>query len=150
MNPSETRAERDNTLRLLLPAAVVDRRFRHRYPLALELSYKVGGSPFLRSGRTRNISSNGVLFQSYEAGKMGCLIVLTMHWPVLLDDLCPLNLVMTGHVVRVEGDMVAVQVYSHEFRTSKRSGEIARLELLPAAAFAADAFRSQSARPRPA
>lgn len=109
-----------------LPSAPVDieRRSRHRYPIALDVIYKatLTHTPIVHRGRTLNISSNGVLFQSEQAVTVGSQIVLIIRWPILLLDVCPLNLVMIGQVVRIEErGAVAVQVHTYEFRTAGKS-----------------------------
>lgn len=106
---------------LVVPSPVADRRAKNRYPLALELSYRVAGKPPAGRGRVLNISSSGVIFHCDGAVAIGTQILLTIQWPVLLDDVCPLNLVMAGSVVRSEGTAVAVQVHTHEFRTAGKS-----------------------------
>ena len=98
-----------------------ERRGTNRYPLAFELGYRVLSENHYGRGRTLNISSNGVLFQSDVSLPIGTQIVMTIRWPVLLHDVCPLNLVMTGRVIRSELPTVAVQVHTYEFKTAGKS-----------------------------
>ncbi len=101
--------------------SVLEHRSHHRYPLQLEMEYKLlgrGRAVRKGTGATLNISSGGVLFTSDESVPSGTLIELTMSWPFLLEGTCPLRLVMRGHVVRSKGNQVAISSRHHEFRTA--------------------------------
>lgn len=98
-----------------------EHRSHHRYPLQLEMEYKLlsrGRSLRTGTGATLNISSGGVLFMSDESVPSGSMIELTMSWPFLLEGTCPLRLVMRGQVVRSKGNQVAISTRQHEFRTA--------------------------------
>lgn len=98
-----------------------EQRSHQRYPIQLELEYRLlgkGRSEHLGSGRTRNVSSSGVLFESLGAPPEGSSIELMLSWPVLLEGVCPLRLVMRGRIVRSDGYGVAIQSSFHEFRTA--------------------------------
>jgi hypothetical protein len=71
---------------------------------------------------TLNISSNGVLFQTVEELKTGQDVLVSIEWPVRLDDKIPLNLVLAGKVLRYERGMAAIQTHRHEFKTRKPHG----------------------------
>ena len=99
----------------------VDQRLNRRYPIALEIEYKLlrkGRVERLGLGRTLNISSGGVLFEANEPLPAGSSIELLMHWPLLLAGVCPLKLVIHGNVVRSDVRGVAVRTKHHEFRTA--------------------------------
>lgn len=96
-----------------------ERRSRQRFPLALEVRYRLSGqSGGWGSGRTCNISSTGVLFEAAEEGTFVGPIELMVSWPCLLDGVCTLKLLMKGRVVRSEGGGVAMESKYHEFRTA--------------------------------
>ena len=98
-----------------------DQRLNRRYPIALEIEYKLlrkGRVERLGLGRTLNVSSGGVLFEADEPLPAGNSIELLMYWPFLLEGVCPLKLVIHGNVVRSDGKRVAVQTKHHEFRTA--------------------------------
>jgi hypothetical protein len=98
-----------------------DQRMNRRYPIALEIEYKLlrkGRVARLGLGRTLNVSSGGVLFEANEPLAPGSSIELLMHWPFLLEGVCPLKLVIHGSVVRSDNTGVAVQTKHHEFRTA--------------------------------
>jgi hypothetical protein len=98
-----------------------DQRLSRRYPIALEIEYKLlrkGRVERLGLGKTLNVSSTGVLFQPTEPLPAGCSIELLMQWPFLLEGVCPLKLVINGNIVRSDGKGVAVRTKHHEFRTA--------------------------------
>ena len=68
-------------------------------------------------GRTANLSSGGVLFQSEHAFEPGILLALAVAWPARINDRVGLTLHIVGRVVRVEGTWAAVATSSYEFRT---------------------------------
>jgi hypothetical protein len=97
----------------------VERRARQRFPLALAVEYRLLGRAQRRgSGRTRNISSSGVLFEVSDLQPFSGPIELMVTWPCLLDDECALKLVVRGRVVRNESGGVAIESTQHEFRTA--------------------------------
>jgi len=99
-----------------------DRRRHRRYPLRLEVRYKllhVGHAVQTGSGRTLNVSTGGVLFEVDRALPARNEITLDITWPVLLDGVQHLKVVANGRVVRSEGRTVAVRVRTFEFRTRR-------------------------------
>ena len=101
----------------------VDQRSKGRYPIALDLQYKVlRGGRVERAGvgRTVNISSGGVLFETDDLLPSRGSVELAMKWPFLLQGVCGLKLVMRGRIVRSasNGKATAVRADFHEFRTA--------------------------------
>jgi hypothetical protein len=99
-----------------------ERRYR-RYQLRLNLHYKfletrVVGSG--GSGRTLNISSHGVLFDSDRPMPDRCDINLEPDWLFLLDSVHHLKVVQ-GNIVRRHGIRTAVRFETYDFRTCRRS-----------------------------
>ena len=72
-------------------------------------------------GKTVNISSGGVWFTTETMLTSGMPIELSMTWPVLLNDSCPMKLMIYGCVVRSNDKGAAVAIERYEFRTSGRS-----------------------------
>lgn len=97
-----------------------DRRLRRRYDLDLQLQYRV-----LRrnqfgpagTGKTINLSGDGIALDIGEVLLPGSPIELTISWPVLLNSACALNLVVTGRVARSDAALTAVCMDRYEFRT---------------------------------
>ena len=96
-----------------------DRRDDRRYPIELELRYKVIARrvQLNGSGRTLNMSSGGVLFGGDQSLPAGAFVEVSIHWPVLLQNTCPLTLLIVGRVVRCEDHTVAVKTTRYEFVT---------------------------------
>lgn len=102
-----------------------DRRDDRRYPIELELRYKVlaRSRTHLRgSGRTLNMSSGGILFGGDQHLPAGAFVELSIHWPVLLQNTCQLTLLVVGRVVRSVDGAVAVKTSRYEFITRPSAG----------------------------
>ena len=130
-----------------------DQRLHRRYPITLEIEYRLldkGRVERLGFGKTLNVSGGGLLFQANESLPVGSPIVIMMNWPFMLDGVCPLKLVIHGHVVRSDRKGVAVRSKQHEFRTAgirssrslSSSSKVPSLMTLPAR----QPSRSRSAR----
>ena len=69
------------------------------------------------SGKTTNISSGGVCFTTDNMLSIGIPVELSMTWPVLLNQSCPLKLMIYGCVVRSSDKGSAMVIERYEFRT---------------------------------
>ena len=103
-----------------------DRRSHHRYPIVLEAEYKVLKQHQVVErgcGFTLNISSTAVLFEANDTLRSTGEIELTLHWPFLLDGVCPLRLVIQGRVVRNHGHgkRIAVSIKHYEFYIARKT-----------------------------
>ncbi len=96
-----------------------ERRGAVRFPIEQEVRYKVYNRSTIEvgSGRTVNMSSNGVLFTTERTLSTGERLELAVAWPAHLDNRCPLKLVTTGRVVRSEQGRAAIAIERYEFRT---------------------------------
>jgi hypothetical protein len=96
-----------------------DRRRVRRFPSKLSLKYEVIlGRRIARfgSGKTCNISSTGVLFQSDSALEEGSSVELLINWPAPYQGKQPMHLLIRGQIVRVEdGKRAALKVQYHCF-----------------------------------
>ena len=101
-----------------------DRRANRRYPITLELQYKLfnkGQVEYVGIGWTLDISSSGVLLEADTIlPATEGPIELAIHWPFLLDGACELNLVMRGQIVRCDTDtrVIAVRAKYHALHTA--------------------------------
>ena len=102
-----------------------EKRSHSRYPIKLDLQYNVLKSGQIEHsgfGRTVNISSGGVLFETpdFPETKMSPderrAVVLKMNRPLFMGDFA-LTLVMTGRIVRRSAGQIAVSIKHYEFRT---------------------------------
>jgi hypothetical protein len=99
-----------------------ERRAKIRFPLNLELRYRVAGAcgPIENgSGRTIDISSSGLSFTSDNPLSIGQMLDLFIDWPIQLDGGIQLQLVLWGVVVRTTGAVTALRFERHQFRTRR-------------------------------
>jgi hypothetical protein len=97
-----------------------DRRFDRRYRLQLELRWKLirrRKTQDAGTGHTIDVSSGGIRFDAARALPVGLNVELSISWPVLLHNVAPMQLVVSGRIVRSIGSHAAVQITQHEFRT---------------------------------
>jgi len=93
-----------------------ERRKCQRYPLALSIRYRVtprNAPPLAGGGTTRDISPNGLSFVCPEELPVGSHIEMVAEWPAKGPGKPPLDLRMTGFVVRSNHRGAAVLVTSH-------------------------------------
>jgi hypothetical protein len=103
----------------------LERRTKLRFALNRELRYKLLDHEKIVAtgeGETVDMSSGGVAFRTNADLTAGNYIELSISWPALLGDSCPMRLVVYGKVVRRSDGMVASTVEKWEFRTG--SGKI--------------------------
>ena len=99
----------------------IERRTSRRFPIEQDLNYKVldqrSVAPAAGAGKTVDISSGGVLFETEQHLRPGKRVELAVNWPAQLEGGCPLKFVATGRVIRSEADKAAVRIERYEFRT---------------------------------
>ena len=102
-----------------------ERRTKRRFHIDQEVRYKMLYGQRIAetgTGRTFNISSGGVWFTTESMLTSGMPVELSMTWPVLLNDSCPMKLMIYGCVVRSNDKGCAVAIERYEFRTAGRGG----------------------------
>jgi hypothetical protein len=110
--------------RMLQAQSDRERRTKRRFQIDQEVKYKMlYGQRIAETGvgRTLNISSGGVWFSTENMLTSGMPVELSMNWPVLLNDSCPMKLMIYGCVVRSNERGAAVAIERYEFRTQGRS-----------------------------
>ena len=96
-----------------MESAMREKRAHRRYSLQLPVRYKsLKGSGV---GLTQNLSSAGVAFFSDSAIDIGSVIEVWVSWPAGGPGKTPLELRMTGRVVRSRDGETAVHVRRHDF-----------------------------------
>jgi hypothetical protein len=101
-----------------------ERRVKRRFPVEQEIRYKMLYGQRIAetgSGKTCNISSSGLWFTTESMLTSGMPIELSMTWPVLLNETCPMKLMIYGCVVRSNERGAAVAIERYEFRTQGRA-----------------------------
>ena len=109
---------------MVRPSEKPERRTKARFPIRRELRYKVlEDNTIVASGigRTIDISSSGLAFDIDQTVKPGAFIELSISWPVLLDESCPMRLIVFGRVLRSGLQNSACSVDKYEYRTQARA-----------------------------
>ena len=75
------------------------------------------GAPRIGHGTTEDLSRRCVRFRAEERVEAGEELVLRIAWPGLLQNVCPLELLVRGVVTRVTDRGTIVTIGSYEFRT---------------------------------
>jgi hypothetical protein len=97
---------------------VAERRLKVRYPLMLNVRYRILGKRLLSGvGQAVNLSSGGALVRSKHALGVGEDLQIHIEWPSLLDGCVPLQFVAIASVVRCGPSSFAVRFGRHQFRT---------------------------------
>jgi hypothetical protein len=97
-----------------------DRRGKRRFRIDQEVRYRLLYGQRLAEtgvGRTLNMSSSGVSITTQTVLTAGLPVELSISWPALLNDVCPMKLMIYGCVVRSTEKMTAVNIERYEFRT---------------------------------
>ena len=105
-----------------------DRREDRRYPIELELKYKlIRRKRVLETGagKTINLSSGGICFEAERGLPVGLNVELLISWPVLLHNVAPMRLLVAGRIVRNDSRRIAVRALQHEFRTQGSGANLA-------------------------
>ncbi len=108
---------------MVRPNEKVERRAKARFPIHRELRYKVLEDNAIIAagiGRTVDISSSGLAFDIDQTVKPGAFIELSISWPVLLDESCPMRMIVFGRVLRSDFPKTVCTVDKYEFRTQAR------------------------------
>ena len=97
-----------------------ERRLKRRFQIEQEVRYKMLYGQRIAetgTGKTLNISSSGVWFTTENMLTTGMPVEVSMNWPVLLNDSCPMKLMIYGCVIRSNDKGAAVAIERYEFRT---------------------------------
>jgi hypothetical protein len=103
-----------------------DRRTKFRFAIPRELRYKMiedGTMIASGTGQTINMGSGGVAFAAEQQLKPGAFVEVSISWPVLLDETCPMRLIVFGRVLRSVGRKTVCSVHKYEFRTQARNDQ---------------------------
>jgi c-di-GMP-binding flagellar brake protein YcgR len=101
-----------------------DRRTKRRFQIEQDVRYKMLYGQRIAetgTGKSINISSGGVWITTENMLTTGMPVELSLNWPVLLNDACPMKLMIYGCVVRSNERGAAVTIERYEFRTQGRT-----------------------------
>jgi hypothetical protein len=99
-------------------AASLDRRASRRYRLHLPVQYRVserGASAYSGSGMTCDMSTTGLSFRCRRSLPVGAHIEIVISWPSRYGDNNPVDLQLTGFIVRCDHGKFGIRVNSHRF-----------------------------------
>lgn len=105
-----------------------DRRKKSRFPIRRELRYKLldnGNIVDSGVGQTINMGSGGIAFSIDHSLKPTAFIELSISWPVLLDNTCPMRMIVFGRVMRSAERKTVCTIDKYEFRTQARTFQAA-------------------------
>lgn len=96
-----------------------DRRAERRYTYAMELrfSYVERGTTHFGSGYTLDLSRGAVRFATENPPPDGSEVELRIAWPYLLQNVCPLELVVHGATTTTTERGTILAMTDYEFRT---------------------------------
>ncbi len=117
-------AEEETSHEMRIETVQRERRTRCRFGIRRELRYKlVEGRKVVAAGAgyTIDVGSGGVAFSADHELEPGAAVELSINWPALLDQTCPIRLVVFGRVLRGAGRTAVCTVDKHEFRTARAS-----------------------------
>ncbi len=123
----------------------VDRRLNRRYDLRLDLRWKLVRRKKVvdqGTGATHDLSSGGVSFEAGRPLSHGLTAELSISWPALLDGVSPLQLVISGRVVRSDGGRIAIRIARHEFRILSLKTNVAKAAAAASASATGQVFRA--------
>ena len=109
---------------------IAERRAHPRFDLRMSLHYRVaqrGLATLTGNGLTLDLSLNGISFRCRKPLPVGAHIELAVDWPVKYGDVYPIELQVTGFVIRSDQDRTAVQMTSHKLRVSPTPSEPVRV-----------------------
>lgn len=99
--------------------APYERRQHQRFPISANSQYILAGNR--AQATTLDISSGGVFLKTEKILPVGKQIQVLIDWPALLDERCPLRLVITGKVLRSDPAGTAVGIIRYDFRIRPKS-----------------------------
>jgi hypothetical protein len=100
----------------------LERRNNRRYQIHLPLTYRIsqkGFPPRTGTGTTRDLSTGGLSFRCRRSLPLGAHVELAIDWPARHADEYPIDLQLTGFIVRSDGGRIGVRITSHRFRVGQ-------------------------------
>lgn len=104
-----------------MPKAAQDRRGDRRYELRLALHYRVSvkGEPVRSgSGTTVDMSAAGLSFRCRRPLPVGAHVEILIDWPAKHRETDSMALLVTGFIVRSDGNRTAVRLTSRRFKVT--------------------------------
>src|SRR5438270_2360617 len=115
---------REGVLEVCLDRMAQERRSTARYELHLPVHFRVSQKGVVArwgTGMTREMSTTGLSFRTRKPLPVGSHIEMIVDWPAKYADSQPIDLQLTGFVVRSDAHRTAVRVTSRRFRINSHS-----------------------------
>ena len=109
-----------------MKAMTIERRSNPRFDLRLPLRYRVsqkGIAPYTGTGLTQDLSVHGISFRCRKPLPVGAHIELLVDWPAKYGDLYPIELHVTGFILRSINGRSAIKMTSHRLRVSEEPSQ---------------------------
>ena len=97
----------------------LERRLTRRYELHLPVHFRIsqkGVAGRWGTGTTREMSTTGLSFRTRKPLPVGSHVEMIVDWPAKYGEEQPIDLQLTGFIVRSDGSRTAVRVTSRRFR----------------------------------
>jgi len=85
--------------------------------MELRFSYRSGDITYIGTGRATNLNSRAVCFEIDQEVRGTNDLELRIPWPSRLQEICFLELVLRGRIVRKGRSSAVLQMESYEFQT---------------------------------
>ena len=105
-----------------------DRRYAHE--MELQFSYSLRGANYYGSGMTADLSRGAVRFLCDNPPPDGVDVELRIAWPFLLQNVCPLELLVRGTTMKTNERGTILQMSHYEFRTCGQRSFVSAATLL--------------------
>jgi len=108
---------------------IVERRANKRYELRFPLRYRIsqkGVPAYSGISLTLDLSASGIAFRCRKSLPVGSHIELLVDWPAKYRDAYPIELHVTGFVLRSANGRTAVRMTSHRLRVSETASQTAQ------------------------
>jgi len=101
-----------------MESTIDNRRVAQRFNLRLNLRYRLsekGVEHRWSSGTTRDLSREGLGIKPRRPLPVGSHIEIRIDWPARYESVHPVELQITGFVIRCENTRAAIRISSHRF-----------------------------------
>jgi hypothetical protein len=99
------------------------KRYELRFPLRYRISQKKGVPLFAGISLTLDLSASGIAFRCRRPLPVGSHIELLVDWPAKYRGTDPIELHVTGFVVRSGNGRTAVSITSHRLRVTEAGAQ---------------------------
>jgi hypothetical protein len=99
-----------------------ERRLNARYDLRLPVHYHVSQKGVISrsgTGLTTDISTTGISFRCRKPLPVGAHVEMVIDWPAKYGEVYPVDLQITGFVVRSDASKTAIRMTSRKFRVAQ-------------------------------